>query len=83
MDVLSDSGLSDSSDRIVVSSAFGRFEATVTEGTVFAGQEIGRVHSSAGPVSVVAPCGGRLISHLASSDDRVRPGDALFHLESH
>lgn len=88
MEIASDTGLCDSSDRIVVSCAFGTFRPALArvvtaEGEwVEDGQRIGTVESAQGSVAVVAPCSGWLLSLMASDGDRVRPGTALVHLEA-
>lgn len=86
--IVSESGLAEAPDRIVVASAYGPFVAAearnvTTEGEwVEAGQVLGEVRTSSGAVSVTSPCRGWLLAYLVEDGDRVEPGKPLVHLEA-
>jgi biotin carboxyl carrier protein len=84
--VISETGLSDLPDRIVVSPGHGRLsvplpQAFGTEGEVVrAGDVVAVVNATSQTLEVRAPCDAWVLSFLARDGDRVRPGAPIAHL---
>jgi biotin carboxyl carrier protein len=84
--VISETGLSDLPDRIVVSPGHGRVSVPLpnafgTEGEVVrAGDVIAVVNANSQSMDVRAPCDAWVLAYIARDGDRVRPGAPIAHL---
>ena len=84
--MVSESGLSDLPDKIVVSPGHGRLVVPLpksfgTEGEVVrAGDVIAIVDAKSQQVEVRAPCDAWVLTFLARDGDRVRPGAPIAHI---
>lgn len=88
MQIVSDSWMAETPDRIVVASAYGTFQAmaptvVTSEGEwVEPGQVLGEITTSSVVVHVRSPFRGCLVSYLVEDGDRVQPGKPLVHIEA-
>jgi len=84
--VISETGLSDLPDKIVVSPGHGRVSVPLptrfgTEGEVVrAGDVIAVVNANSQSMEVRAPCDAWVLAYIARDGDRVRPGAPIAHL---